>query len=739
MATVGRKKRIRGVTVKLWRNQGFCIRRAPNEYSAIARETFLADNPEMSVADFYAQELGGNVGGIDPLVSIEATITETPMRGEDNLPCLRQAIPVSGFICNCPNSSETGAVNNQDRVPWLKTGVTNLYFCNANDSVDIISTTLFEALARHAQRKSDGTEGAGVVVDEQGGGEALPETSAASANILHTASIHPITDIRMFPRFIEESGRARFPKLDFYKEKRWEDMLKDPFGQPDGFPFPAAGSNPDDLVDLHNFELTQPCEETKLGISNNVDWRKTLEHQLTCHLATNVVTLDAAPGNVVVEWDKEALEHDVVGGRVDCNVGYDMNIKPRAKTLEERQDHEPYICQANDGDPKGGFNILVKHDAGKGTENNPRMLLQWYFGYETERDWSTDCAIDRKELYNAVDSLGKMDRSEWTGFILANIFFGVVMFFKTCLALVDSANDDETNASLTEDQKNDSYRESVLGNIANEDDTVEDGHTEDQLKKMENSASMHVQCDLCSYSLLAVPTILVIVYSMFMVFASETVFEEYRLGMFSEENRLRADLRNNSLATYAQCTSDPGLNRALNTVVEHIVKKQMDGVSMVLFMASIISSILSLKKGIWDCYNVCADTDIGDDLVTAASLPFDPRPCCYKPVCSDSKRPYTMTFRKAIAAKKEDAENKAALARSVTQQPGLITQLVMESYTEDQKNDSKRESLTADGEYFEVGGFSDDDNEGINNDSDSGDDFTEQDDGDSDGSDVMAF
>ena len=152
---------------------------------------------------------GGNVGGIDPLVSIEATITETPMRGEDHLPCLRQAIPVSGFICNCPNSSETGAVNNQDRVPWLKTGVTNLYFCNANDSVDITSTTLFEALARHAQRKSDGTEGADVVVDEQGGGEALPETSAASANIFHTASIHPITDIRMFPRFIEAAHNVR--------------------------------------------------------------------------------------------------------------------------------------------------------------------------------------------------------------------------------------------------------------------------------------------------------------------------------------------------------------------------------------------------------------------------------------------------------------------------------------------------------------------------------------------------
>ena len=140
------KRKLRTTTVTKWRNEGFCVQRAPSNYSAMNREAWLKENKDKTIFDFY--------GDIDPLVEISADIneTETPAHQEEcpqprvaypDVLSVLPAVAANAKACSyCPNSTESGTVNTS--------GLTYLYFCNmvSKDFFTINATFCFSELVR---------------------------------------------------------------------------------------------------------------------------------------------------------------------------------------------------------------------------------------------------------------------------------------------------------------------------------------------------------------------------------------------------------------------------------------------------------------------------------------------------------------------------------------------------------------------------------------------------------------
>ena len=533
-------------------------------------------------------------------------------------------------------------------------------------------------------------------------------STSARADILHTSKIHPIVDIRMWPRFIlpqkEQPVSADETSMSSEKAKSkrqlriagWvflafavlllccggfdEDEIGDVVpccllfvvifiicvasgytnvaGESDQFANMTNQSAPNMTEDsyapnmtnqsasimagstgMHKCvtpatddgevlpkvceEIVQPCVETNKGsiTQNSFGWKRNLHQQMKCRLATNVVMLDSVPGDVLVEWDKEKLEHDIWGARVNCadafedpstlKMGTPWSIKEK---LQNRKPNELYNCYAQDKKPIGGFNFLVKHDKGP---KKKKMKLKWHFGYEIERDWSSGCAITRKELYSQILNVLMVESSEWSGFILANLFFTVIIVFNSCAFYITCTNDD-----------------------------VED------FKEIKKST------DLISYFLLLVPTIILLVYSLQMVFASENAFEEGRLGMFAKENLDRLKYRPTN--TLADCTDDEELFQALQDIAAKLRLKQMDGISAIFFIGTLISSCLTLKAGGYDVlYRVCWNHEEIDVQQLCEN------PCCYEGVCGSDPL-QTCSTEKVTS---DQAESNAVVVDKASVQP----------------------------------------------------------------------
>ena len=436
-------------------------------------------------------------GGIVPLTNISPTyITETPP-------------PPVGELCP------------QDEVHLFRS-------CNTADDIAFATTNLVGALEdsgevlsmRRGARDADAGEVVKVGVEVEAG-----ESSGAAAskvdNTLHTRGIHPVVNIRLYSRFIDPATP--------------------------GF--------------VHGNE-TRPCGGVRIGslTQNGLGWKKNLKDQQRCRPDTHVVMLDTVPGTTLVEWDKKDLEHDTIGGRVDC-----AGVLPGTGLFSgDRSPTEPYVCAVN-GD---GFNFLVQHDKGP---SDKKLQLQWFFGYESERDWSSECAITREQLQLAVSQLQYMERAESVAYVIANIFFVVIMissFIQWCRNYGD--DDFATEKAGRLEKFNDK-----LGTF-NEDNV--DALFREKLRKAEFEALF--------YGLLAIPSLVLLIYSLILIFASEIVYEERKLGMFNPMN-------NN---TAAICTSDPGLQTAIQDIMAKVEVKQIDGPNMVLFVLSFISSLLSILK-----------------------------------------------------------------------------------------------------------------------------------------------
>ena len=409
----------KSVVVDMWRNQGFCMHRASNNFSANAREEALRNNPNLTVGEFYS----GLPGGLTPLTELIANITESQ---PPNSPA------------DWSNESAECDLDNITYVASSKTGDTiDIEYTRLTDGLDrkYVSwddwnasrsterATSHQTLAQLQQSSAD----AAAEAEDEAAGEAAGDSIISLGSTVGDGSgssvvnVHPVMDIRLYSRFID----------------------------------------PDTGLVVNN--EARPCEPIRIGkevasLSKKGSAKKNLKEQKQCRPQTNMVVLDTVPGAVLVEWDKEKLEPDETSMRVlekkanskrqlrragwiflaltiltfyyfrdddDSGLGtilfvlfiifvacgYTNKDGNKADVVgpSERNPYAPYICHANPGLQNVGYNFLVKQDKGP---IKKKLILQWYLGYETERDWSSECAISRTELELGVNRLQNMDNAE---------------------------------------------------------------------------------------------------------------------------------------------------------------------------------------------------------------------------------------------------------------------------------------------------------------------------------------
>lgn len=132
--------------------------------------------------------------------------------------------------------------------------------------------------------------------------------------------------------------------------------------------------------------------------------------------------LDTVPGAVLVEWDREKAVTSVnVTKRRFRRAGWVFLALIVITLLLTAADGGEMIVfcilylvlfitfLAIGYTNVDGYNFLLQHNKGP---IKKQLKLQWYLGYETERDWSSACAINRAEFLLGVDLLENMERAE---------------------------------------------------------------------------------------------------------------------------------------------------------------------------------------------------------------------------------------------------------------------------------------------------------------------------------------
>ena len=130
------------------------------------------------------------------------------------------------------------------------------------------------------------------------------------------------------------------------------------------------------------------------------------------------------------------------------------------------------------------------------------------------------------------------------------------------------------------------------------------------------------------YAILGIPALALSIYSFILMFASEIVYEERKLGMFNPTN-------NHSVV---DCTSDPGLQLAIVDIMHKLEENQFNGRNMLLFIGSTISLLISFSK----LYRMCTNFNEEKAKDKAKNVPFGV--CCYAEECvTEDNYPYVLT------------------------------------------------------------------------------------------------
>ena len=278
---------------------------------------------------------------------------------------------------------------------------------------------------------------------------------------------------------------------------------------------------------------------------------------------SNVITLDNVPGTTLVAWDRQDLEHWKDGSRVLCNAG--TNVKAHKAN--------PWLC----AEEANGYNFLAQHANGPG---NSRLQLHWYFGFEVERDWSAECPITREELIASVNELTRMSKADFNKFVAGNVIFGLAMYSAYYILLMLRKGERMVD---------------IVGDHAMEKELL--------------GEAIEARVTLCS----TIPYILVFVYMLQTLFASERVYEEEKLAIFSING------------TANKCTTDEGLVAALGHISDRLVTEQVHFTSAIVLIGSAASTVYAIYNGFREWRSCCTCDDDGDESVkgNADDVAFD--------------------------------------------------------------------------------------------------------------------